>query len=168
MTVQVWRSFTFVLVFMYKYTNIKLKHNRHVIAGVLSWPNELFNKLSNHQNNRLFLCGCRSKRSNILHKASSTPQLPKSKHLKACLGPACLTVLDQRGPPWHSVRYGFALSGGRFWIRNVDVTCLHIFVSSESSLQQTEEHTYSRVGYFGILKSLENCYHGWKLQSPIT
>ena len=32
----------------------------------------------------------------------------------------------------------------------------------------TDEHKHSEVEYFGIFKSLENCYHGWKLQSPIT
>ena len=31
----------------------------------------------------------------------------KSKHLKACLGTALVTVLDRRGPPWLSVSHGF-------------------------------------------------------------
>ena len=48
----------------------------------------------------------------------------KSKHLKACLGPAFVTVFIREGPPWHSVRHGFsserapqALRSSRFFIR---------------------------------------------------
>ena len=40
-----------------------------------------------------------------------------SKHLKACLGPALVTVLDRRGPPWHSVSHGFGPEGAPLALR---------------------------------------------------
>ena len=40
-----------------------------------------------------------------------------SKHLKACLGTALVTVLDRMGSPWHSISHGFGSEGAPLALR---------------------------------------------------
>ena len=78
--------------------------------------------LSHHEEEALRVATLSQEFPNILKIISLILQ-KEFKHLKAFLGPASVTVLDRRGPPWHSVRYGFGLEGAplalrllRFWI----------------------------------------------------
>ena len=70
----------------------------------------------------------------------------QSKHLKGRLGPAFVTVLDQRGPPWHSDRHSFRSERapvGILWGKVLDQKC-----QGRSSNKYTFEKSKVQTDYF--------------------